>query len=86
MLQSMTKASLRCSGFGDPWAQTFDTPACEIFMFFAMYEHGYTMLARHQDAFMSKYGAAKRLRMLIDLISQSSPLKFEIDEYSCVGG
>jgi hypothetical protein len=74
----LCKASLRCSGFGDPWAQTFDTPACEIFVFFAMYgfEHGYTMLARRKDAFMSKYGAAKRLRMLIDLISQSSPLKF----------
>ena len=74
----LCKSSLRCSGFGNPWAQTFDTPATEVFIFFAMYgfEHGYTMLARKKDTYMSKEGSAKRLRMLIDLVSQSSPLKF----------
>jgi hypothetical protein len=74
----LCKTSLRCTGFGDPWAQTFDTPASEIFVFFAMYgfENGYTMLARRKDVYMSKDGTAKRLRILIDLISQSSPLRF----------
>ncbi len=74
----LCKSSLRCSGFGDHWAQTFDTPAYEIFVFFAMYGfvHGYTMLARRKDSYMSKDCSAKRLRMLIDLTSQSSPLRF----------
>jgi hypothetical protein len=74
----LCKSSLRSSGFGDHWAQTFDTPAYEIFVFFAMYgfEHGYTMLARRKDSYMSKDGSAKRLRMLIDLNAQSSPLRF----------
>jgi hypothetical protein len=74
----LCKGSLRSYGFGDAWSQTFDTPASEIFIFFGMYgfKHGYTMLARPPDAQMSKDGTSKRLRMLIDLVSQASPLKF----------